>query len=301
MARLIRILFLACACLLGQVYSLNRNISFPKDVTVSPFTYRIIGGWEARPHYYPFMAAVMITTKDSNFFCGGSLITSQIVLTAAHCLDGNPVKIQVALGRHDLAKREPSGQLYETKSYAIHRHWSRQTLQHDIALIKLPRSATLNQYVKTISLASSLTKLYSGHTIALGWGQTSGGGNSATTKLRVVDVTLMSLQTCQYIYGDDVITRSHICTKGPDLSIKGTCNGDSGGPLVLNGVQIGIVSFGSADCMELSPSVYTNVAVYETWIKLMLNHSDAFSGAPNQNNKLSVYILSGVLIIYTII
>nr|CAH7724589.1 unnamed protein product [Callosobruchus chinensis] len=239
---------------------LNKNISFPKDVT-TVFTYRIIGGREAIPHSYPFIAALMITTKNSTFFCGGSLITSQIVLTAAHCLDEKPVKIQVALGRHDISRRESTSQLFETKSYAIHRHWSRKTLKNDIALIKLPRNATLNQYVRPIGLGSSSSRLYPGMTTnALGWGQTSDTSRSSTTRLREVDVMVMPLPACRDIYGD-----------------------------------IGIVSFGSSECMERSPSVYTNVAYYESWIKQILNSPGSFSGGV-KNNSLSYYLLLGISI-----
>ena len=44
---------------------------------------RIVGGEEATPHQYPWMAALFI---DDKWFCGGSLITDRHILTAAHCV-----------------------------------------------------------------------------------------------------------------------------------------------------------------------------------------------------------------------
>ena len=46
---------------------------------------RIVGGEEASPHQYPWMAALFI---DDKWFCGGSLISDQWVMTAGHCADG---------------------------------------------------------------------------------------------------------------------------------------------------------------------------------------------------------------------
>ena len=46
---------------------------------------RIVGGHEATPHSFPHQAALFI---DNMYFCGGSLISSEWIMTAAHCMDG---------------------------------------------------------------------------------------------------------------------------------------------------------------------------------------------------------------------
>jgi len=53
---------------------------------LSAATPRIVGGVEATPHSWPHQAALFI---DDMYFCGGSLISSEWVLTAAHCMDGS--------------------------------------------------------------------------------------------------------------------------------------------------------------------------------------------------------------------
>ena len=45
---------------------------------------RIVGGEEATPHQYPWMAALFI---DDKWFCGGTLISDEWVMTAGHCAD----------------------------------------------------------------------------------------------------------------------------------------------------------------------------------------------------------------------
>jgi secreted trypsin-like serine protease len=51
---------------------------------------------------------------------------------------------------------------------------------------------------------------------------------------------------------------SKLCAGGEQG--RDSCNGDSGGPLTYNGMQIGIVSWGSVNCGDPVPAVYVNIA-----------------------------------------
>ena len=48
---------------------------------------RIAGGSEAQRHQFPYMVGVVTHLASGNGFCGGSLVSSNYVMTAAHCLD----------------------------------------------------------------------------------------------------------------------------------------------------------------------------------------------------------------------
>lgn len=62
------------------------------------------------------------------------------------------------IGAHNLTDTmEPARQTYRSTLHFIHSDWSDVALQNDIALIKLPENATLNENVGLIGLATGKT------------------------------------------------------------------------------------------------------------------------------------------------
>jgi secreted trypsin-like serine protease len=49
---------------------------------------RIIGGDLADAGQFPFSAAIYKSTPDGTFFCGGTLLNQEWILTAGQCVDG---------------------------------------------------------------------------------------------------------------------------------------------------------------------------------------------------------------------
>ena len=73
---------------------------------------------------------------------------------------------------------------------------------------------------------------------------------------------IQNLAQCKQVHRN--VIDSHICTF--TKYGEGACNGDSGGPLVVNGVQVGVVSFG-IPCGVGKPDVYTRVSSFGPWIR----------------------------------
>ncbi|XP_018563532.1 brachyurin [Anoplophora glabripennis] len=247
-------------------------------VDLSPTIPRIIGGEEATPHEFPFQVALVI---NGNSFCGGSLISSNYVLTAAHCAIAITT-VDVILGAHNVTVAEDS-QVYLTGTEVIlHENYNLVTFQNDIALIKLSESVTLNDYIQTVPLPSrnDANKTYDDEIVtSIGWGLTKDLDHTPTLRdispvLRYVEVEVHDLDDCRDYYNRNIynityVTSLNICTSG--YRNKGTCSGDSGGPLILNGVQIGLVSIGTTLCELCSPSVFTDLGKHLDWI---VEHSD---------------------------
>ncbi|NXR89695.1 HABP2 protein, partial [Hypocryptadius cinnamomeus] len=102
---------------------------------------KIYGGSKATPGKHPWMASLQRQTPYGNkHFCGGVLIKSCWVLTAAHCLEDIETKIQVALGKQNLKEKEDHEQIFDVVQIILHGEYREEmgyALYNDIALLKL--------------------------------------------------------------------------------------------------------------------------------------------------------------------
>lgn len=225
--------------------------------TVTMFTpaSAIINGSAAPEGAYPFMAA--ITDADEFQYCGGSVISSLWVLTAAHCVEGvKPDRevVNVITGRTNLANG--GGQKIRVSQIFVHGKYN--GTDYDAALLRLS-SATSAPAIALASAANDNLEAPGTVVRVTGWGdQTPTLGLMSTNQLRYVDLRVVSDSQCgQTNFGFH--GPSGVCAE--ELA-KDSCNGDSGGPLFYNGatrVQIGIVSYGTSCALPKFPGVYSEV------------------------------------------
>ncbi|HVF06361.1 MAG TPA: trypsin-like serine protease, partial [Frankiaceae bacterium] len=102
----------------------------------------IVNGSAASEGQFPFMAAI---TDASGFqYCGGSVIASGWVLTAAHCMVGEvkrPSGVKVVTGRTNLGNTS-QGQVITASAIYVHPQYDDSSMAHDAALIKLSTATT---------------------------------------------------------------------------------------------------------------------------------------------------------------
>ncbi|XP_053930125.1 venom prothrombin activator trocarin-D isoform X2 [Cuculus canorus] len=230
---------------------------------------RITGGTLCHRGHCPWQ--VLIRNSKDIGFCGGSLISSRWVVTAAHCLDlVRPHHVTV--GDFDKYQREFKEQKILVEQSWTHPHYDSNDYNSDIALLYLSSDVIFNEYVIPICLPSpSLARLLSEEgTIGMvsGWGATHNRGSTLRFLMKV-QLPIVNMETCQRST-DRLITDNMFCA-GYGTEVADACKGDSGGPFTVSyhntRFLLGIVSWGEGCAQQGKYGVYTRVSNYISWIK----------------------------------
>ncbi|XP_040411607.1 hepatocyte growth factor activator [Cygnus olor] len=235
---------------------------------------RIIGGSSSLPGSHPWTAAIYIGES----FCGGTLIQTCWVVSAAHCFANSPLKstITVVLGQHIFNRTTDVTQTFEIEKYVLHPQYSVfSPTEHDIALIKLKkngqRCAVKSQFVQPICLPESDTVFPEQFKCQIsGWGHRHENISGYSDVLQETLIPIISEEKCKSpeIYGTE-ISENMFCAGYFD-SKSDACQGDSGGPLACEKNEIsylyGVISWGDGCGRVNKPGVYTRVTNYVNWI-----------------------------------
>jgi chymotrypsin len=145
--------------------------SFFEQVKQERRVNRIVGGQIATPNQFPYQAALLmfLPSIGGNALCGGTIISNQFILTAAHCVDG-ATNGSVILGAHFITQNEPTQQRFTVNNFNIRMDpgWDPSLIRNDVALIRLPTAAILNQFVQIADMPSGpqLTESFNGENVS---------------------------------------------------------------------------------------------------------------------------------------
>jgi trypsin len=233
--------------------------TFIRTESLSPDE-KIVNGYMIDIEEVPWQVSVQYYDRH---ICGGSIISTDYVVTAAHCtngFNGNMMTIRFAT-----SYREEGGEVVGITSIHQHPSYDPQLIDYDISLLHVASPFRLSKNVAIIGLPSSTTSWPPGTSaLVSGWGKVNETSESSPY-LQSVTVQIISESTCKQKYGQSITSRM-LCA-GVDGAGKGTCQGDSGGPLVIDNVLAGIVSAAFGCGREGYPTIYSSVPALRDYIK----------------------------------
>ncbi|KAF2883119.1 hypothetical protein ILUMI_23060 [Ignelater luminosus] len=266
---------------------------------------RIVGGKDCRTKEFPFMASIQFPKHQLTHRCGGTLINSFHVLTAAHCFSHllSLKEYYVVVGISDMdyidmvlpniyawkeAKRQSDfyGQKSGINSILIYYNYQPLTHVNDIALLHLKNPIVPTAGVGFVNLppykyTNHPSTMFKGCTV-LGWGiqipmisvEKPGFNFSSivfnfSAMLQRVRLPIITNEMCNYFikqFAHVKVISSQVCTLYAPGG-KDACYGDSGGPLICGEIQLGITSTGWGCALPYRPAVYTRTDFFLDWIR----------------------------------
>ncbi|XP_051862475.1 duodenase-1-like isoform X3 [Drosophila albomicans] len=253
------------------------NSSLVKTREDDEFVFLVVGGYRPENNdlaKYVVSLRHVDMEKDDGFgfghFCGGSIISKKVILTAAHCLAKRgsiafAKNIKVVAGTTRRLLRNKQSQELTVASVKVHPKYNAFNVHtYDIALIKLKDELDLSEEFVSIIPIASEKPLAGQLCTVIGWGIILEDG-PLPDDIGNGDVTIHSDAYCasrSFGFKKDLF----VCVSNPKNYEVSSSSGDSGGPLICDNKVVGICSHGMRTGHATIPDVYTNVYYFREWI-----------------------------------
>ncbi|XP_053952765.1 trypsin alpha-like [Anastrepha ludens] len=226
---------------------------------------RIVGGDLAKISQIPYLVNIR---RNGHFYCGGSIISSRCVLTAAHCVDKGLAEDFVVRGGVTLLSDTEHRRMVER--FFIHTEYNNRTFENDIAILRL-NAKLQGTNIQPIAIGD-FVPVQGDYVQVSGWGLTRENAIHPSNQMRTVHLRVLQQEKCKAFYDDyRNVTDTMFCASVPGQ--RDACLADSGGPAVARGRLVGVVSWGKRrECGHFdSPGIYVKVYTARKWIMNILH------------------------------
>ncbi|XP_013099463.2 phenoloxidase-activating factor 2 [Stomoxys calcitrans] len=230
---------------------------------------------------FPWTVA-LLNSRNSSYFCAGSLIHPRVVLTGVHCVIGQTLdSFVVRAGEWDTqtVKERLAYEESAPSKVITHPQYNSRNVANDFALVILRQPFTLGDHINVVCLPPANSSPAARTTcFSTGWGKDQFGAKGRYSAImKRLPLPIVDYNTCQtQLRGTRLgpkfaLDRSFICAGG-QAGID-TCQGDGGAPLVCpigqagdnRYQQSGIVAWGIG-CNDPIPAAYAHVGLARDWI-----------------------------------
>ncbi|XP_067009645.2 trypsin-1 [Anabrus simplex] len=194
--------------------------------------------------------------------CGASILNSEWVMTGAQCVGSFSMSDLSILAGSD--RLDIGGSVHQLKRVIMHPDFSFLTARNDIAVLQVSPPLSIDETRRVIKLPGRGQLIATNSTATfVGWGQSMVGD-----KMKKISVSVMDQEQCVKVYSEFFyrVSDSQVCINIPE-GRKDKCYGDAGHPLFVDDVVVGLASWSDGCPVSGTPSVFTRVSSYRSWIK----------------------------------
>ena len=249
----------------------------------------IVGGSIVSETNEDYSAYTWTGIGSGGWGCGGTLIHSDIVLSAAHCQSVFEEIGGLYVGpKHIDGSDVSSGRYHDIVNMTVHPNFDGTTMRNDLLLVKLKTTKSSSTVEPVVWNTDSEIPITGDTVEVIGFGMTSESDGTLSEQLRCVNVTVSDKEICSNVWQlkrNITINKSQKICAGTFQGGKDSCDSDSGSPLFVRRrspsssspkggqgqrqqlIQVGIVSDGIGCGRPNIPALYTRVSSFTTWIR----------------------------------